>query len=474
MTLPPVGDAHGLLLSLRVGNARFSLGAHDAAEVLRAPSLMRVPNAPAALAGVTSLRGAVLPVFSLARLLDLPDATDAPKPFVIVLAGAAMGLGVDEVETLRAEDESADIVRPLDLEALARGQLQASLRTGRVSRATASVAEKRTVEQGMALLGFDLAGQSFAFPLTHVDEVLAAPDAATRLPHARAGDLGVIQIRGALLPLLSLRALLGLPKDADDAQHVIVARLGQARIGLVVDRLTSVQRAREEALAPVPAILNRGGGEARIAAIHRGVDGRLVSILSPERLFADPDIANELARTAEEAKPMPTQTSDEHSEQIVVFRLGHEEYGLPIAAVDEITRLPENVTRVPRAPDFVIGVMNLRGRIVPLIDQGARFGLAAGDDKAAASRKRVIVTQIDALVAGFIVDDVREILSVPASRMRAAPSLASVDLQTFDRVAMLDVEGRMILMVDPRELLNRAERDMLAHESWKDLNLAAT
>jgi purine-binding chemotaxis protein CheW len=69
---------------------------------------------------------------------------------------------------------------------------------------------------------------------------------------------------------------------------------------------------------------------------------------------------------------------------------------------------------------------------------------------------------------------VREILTLSSSQIRVAPSLASEDPRTFDRVAMLDVEGRMILMVDPRELLSRAERDLIAHESWADQTSAET
>lgn len=461
----------GLALALHAGAARFSLDAQEAGEVLRKPSITRVPNAPPALDGITNLRGAVVPVFSLARLLDLPDAKDATTSFVLVLANAGMGLSVDNVSTVRDANAGGELLRPLDIEKVARGLLQSALPASRKARTSGAAATARPQQQeGTGLLGFELAGQDYALPLTHIGEVIALPEAMTHLPQSLDGDLGVTTLRGALLPLVSLRALLGLPAG-ETSRHVIVARLGSVSVGFAVDRLVSVKRARAAALSPVPAILNRGGGEARITSIFRDDEGRLVSVLSPERLFADPGLVDKLGGTAKEATPMQ-DVEGEAREQIVVFRLGADEFGLPIAAVDEIARLPETVTRVPRAPSFVKGVMNLRGRIVPLIDQSARFGF--DPETSAGARKRVIIAHIDDLLAGFIVDEVREILTLSSSQIRVAPSLASEDPRTFDRVAMLDVEGRMILMVDPRELLSRAERDLIAHESWADQTSAET
>ena len=81
-------------------------------------------------------------------------------------------------------------------------------------------------------------------------------------------------------------------------------------------------------------------------------------------------------------------------EQFVLFRLGDETYGLPIAAVVEVVRLPNAVTRVPRAPAFLAGVMNHRGAVVPLIDQSRRFTLPRGTDE---RQRRVIITRLDDL-----------------------------------------------------------------------------
>jgi purine-binding chemotaxis protein CheW len=157
-------------------------------------------------------------------------------------------------------------------------------------------------------------------------------------------------------------------------------------------------------------------------------------------------------------------------ETVLVFRLGDEEYGLPIAAVDEIVRLPDTLTRVPRAPGFVHGVMNFRGKALPVIDQRQRFGVAG----TSRGRRRVIVTTLGNRQAGFVVDSVSELLAVPADQVTATPDLAAEGDLLFDRVVTLAVDGRMILLVDPQQLLNRAERDLLAALETPDAGVVAS
>jgi purine-binding chemotaxis protein CheW len=212
-------------------------------------------------------------------------------------------------------------------------------------------------------------------------------------------------------------------------------------------------------------VLNRGRGEARIESIYRSPDGRgLVSILKPERLFEDERVAQILAdgrtRDAQGSHSSMTEAATERGEQFVVFRLGDEHYGLPVAAVDEIVRLPDSLTRVPNAPAFVEGVMNLRGKVVPVIDQRRRF--QAPEAPGLKDRRRVIVTTFGALQAGFVVDRVTDILELTPDRMRETPELASEGDPVFDRVATAEADGQMILLVDPKALLDRAEADLLA------------
>jgi purine-binding chemotaxis protein CheW len=185
-----------------------------------------------------------------------------------------------------------------------------------------------------------------------------------------------------------------------------------------------------------------------------------VAVLSPERLFRDEKVAQILADGRKEGASMGAQTDDGMTTQrFLVFRIGAEEYGLPLDAVEEVASLPERLTRVPKAPPFVEGVMNLRGKVTPIIDQRARF---ASETAAAGSRPRVVVTTVDGRQAGFIVDAVSEILPLTESQMESTPELTADAGRLFSRIATLDDGARLILLIEPKELLDRAERDLLA------------
>ena len=114
------------------------------------------------------------------------------------------------------------------------------------------------------------------------------------------------------------------------------------------------------------------------------------------------------------------------------------------------------ITRVPRTPSFIRGVINLRGRVVPLINAKLRFG--AGDER---HGRRVIVVTTAGLQAGFVVDSVSEVLSVPVAELRPAPEFETAGSLLFDRVA-IEQGGRIILLISPEGLLQQAERDLLA------------
>jgi purine-binding chemotaxis protein CheW len=145
-------------------------------------------------------------------------------------------------------------------------------------------------------------------------------------------------------------------------------------------------------------------------------------------------------------------------EQFIIFRLGGQEYGMPIAAVEEIARAPERITRLPKAPSFIDGMMNLRGIVVPIVDLRRRFDVASKEPGIA---ERVLVLTIGGGKTGFLIDSVSEVLKVPTDAIRPAPGLSAEQMRLIGRIANFDAQSRMILLVDPAQLLDQVEADML-------------
>lgn len=442
------------MLTLRAGGELLAVPAPLVREVTRMPRLTRVPNAPRSLLGLANIRGAVVPVLSLADLVARPGG--AERRVVVIEDDVSFGLAIDEID--RLTDRGDGGARLLDLQALIAASLSPDGNRRAAGRAVADEAETVTSEDaGLPLVVFGLGTQEFALPLNAVEAVLRLPDGIAALPHGDAVVVGTTTDRDALLPLLSLRVLLAMPAAAPTARaRVVVVRIGAHRVGLVVDVIRGVERVPETAIDAVPHVLTRGSAEARIQAICRLDDGRrLVSLLAAENLLRA-DITARLLQGSIGTEAGET-AMDATNEQFLLFRIGESDFALPIAAVQEVTPLPDKLTRLPKAPAFVRGVMNLRGAVVPVIDQAERFGAAA----VAGSKRRVVVVRLGDLHAGFVVDAASEVLRIATDAVRPAPDLGGAETRVFERVANLPDQDRIVLIVSPRELLNRAEQDVL-------------
>ncbi len=138
--------------------------------------------------------------------------------------------------------------------------------------------------------------------------------------------------------------------------------------------------------------------------------------------------------------------------QLVSFHLGGEEFGLDILKVQEIIRL-QDLTRVPNSPDYVEGVINLRGKVIPVIGLRKRFRLEGRDHDA---QTRIVVSEVNGGVLGFIVDSVSEVLRIPVATVEPPPRLGKVDREYVSGVGKLD--GRLLILLDVDRLMSDAEQ----------------
>jgi purine-binding chemotaxis protein CheW len=479
-------------LTFRMGDGLYALPAEEVSEVIRVPAVARLPQGPKSLLGLANLRGSVLPVASLRGLLGREEQEARSSSRAILLDGAApVALAVDAVQGLvtvqsdRVERGKAElaadpgerltgafesgaegrIAKILDIRGLLTAAFAPRARTDRGARAPAAGDTGRgTVEEEerQALLTFEVAGQEYALALACVQEIVPAPATLALVPRAEALVLGVTSHRQSLMPMLSLRGLLGFPASPETSgrEKVIVTTVGGALVGLVADRVRAILHADPSLVEPTPSVLAaRTGGEARIAAIYRGEDGRrLVSILAPEQLFRE-DVMQRLGAGREAAGPEADGEPQQRDErQFLVFRLGEEEFALPIEAVDEVARVPEQITRVPRTPKFLEGVVNLRGEVLPVVDQRRRFEMPSG---VAGPRRRLVVVRTERHRAGLIVDSVSEVLRTAADAIEPAPDLTDEPTRLVEGIINLGEAGRMVLLLDPSELLSRTERGLL-------------
>jgi len=456
--LPAASPADQRLLAFQLGGRSFALPAELVREVARLPRISHVPNAPKALLGLANVRGAVVPVLSLSALMHGKAVTAARV--IVVDVGEPVGLAVDAVaEVISGAQASAEGASRIDVPALIAGAIRVRAERRAYGGHIAASELQDVGAERVALVTFSVAGQTFALPVSAVKEIVRIPDEIASLPHADDVVIGSTLLRGEILPLLSLHALLALPGRARSARaRVLVAIIGTHRVGLLVDAVREILHVEETDIDPMPHVLTRGTAEARIQAICR-IHGasRLVSILAADQLLRDDITMRLLQGGAGDEDEMTQDDGTQVSEQFLLFRIGTAEFGLPIAAVAEVAALPLRLTALPRAPAFVKGVMNLRGQVIPVIDQGQRFGSLA----ASGAKSRVVVVKVGDLLVGFVVDAVSEVQRIPIGALRDAPELGGDETRVFERVANLTEQQKIVLIISPRELLDRAERDLL-------------
>lgn len=482
------GERSARYLTFRSEGRLYAVIADKVSEVVRMAPLARVPQAPKSLLGLANLRGTVVPVAGVRSLLGRSEVALSDRSRLVVLGGATpVALAVDEVaslETVEARfvksteaemsaeaDERLDgifqtkggVTKILDVDALLTRafprRTTARRSTGTVARAAGASPASNTV--GRRLVTFLVAGQEYALSLGCVREIILAPDEMTHVPGSDEAVRGVMSYRDGLLPLLSLRILLGVGAElAGNNKTVIVAAVGGVIVGLVADSARAILSVDPNLIEPAPKLLSaRAGGEAKIQEIYRATHGRLISILVTETLFRE-DVMQKLSQATAGAAAIGQAVTDTRSAELrfLVFRLDGNEFALPIDAVDEVARVPDQITRLPKTPKFLEGVVNLRGAVLPVIDQRRRFDMAVSQD--GASRRLVVVTSQDHR-AGLIVDGVTEVLRCSADAIQPAPDLTGDALSLVGSVINLDKVGRMILLLDPSELLSRSERSLL-------------
>ncbi|CAE6908903.1 chemotaxis protein CheW [Vibrio alginolyticus] len=144
--------------------------------------------------------------------------------------------------------------------------------------------------------------------------------------------------------------------------------------------------------------------------------------------------------------------------QWVTFQLEEETYGINVMQVREVLRYTE-IAPVPGAPDYVLGIINLRGNVVTVIDTRSRFGLMEGE---VTDNTRIIVIESERQVIGILVDSVAEVVYLRSSEIDTTPSVGTDESAKFIQ-GVSNRDGKLLILVDLNKLLSEDEWDEMAH-----------
>ena len=481
------------------GGEVFAVDMTPVQEIIRMPDVVRVPLAPAALKGLANLRGKVLPIISLRRMFGFAeqepdDATRAviidvgqPLGFVVDKVASVVGVEPSQIEDVGAIRSAVDtdllaglikgvgghvMIMVIDFEKLiARGFSQVAgiaKSAGHVNPIdTTSTDEDEGVSDELQLVSFNVAEQEYAIAIEDVQEIVQVPETIIHVPHSESHVIGIMTLRNRLLPLVSLRRMFNLADHSlDEKSRIVVLSLGSASVGVAVDGVSEVLRVNKGRVDAMPTMLSKEGDMSDISKICRLDDGkRLVSIITVRNLFDHSSIREALNTVIDNQQGSDVSSTEveneaDDDEQVVVFHLDKEEFGVPIHSVQEIVRVPEQLIHVPKAPPFVEGVINLRGSVLPVIDLRMRLGMPRVERS---DRQRIMVFLITGVRTGFIVDQVTEVLKIPKVMIEASPRLSSQQGNILSRMANMEKQKRMVQLLEPAYLVDGEELENIAH-----------
>lgn len=474
-----------------VGSEAYGVEIEFVQEIIRVPGMVKVPRTPPYLEGLANLRGNILTVVNMSVRLGMEKKPLKEASRVIVLNDGHKRLGfivdrvsevvniaADEIEEVREGEVKTEFLKGIarlagserlimliDVGHFMKIGKNRDIAADTVeSQGFTRAEEQKKEEEKVQLVAFRLGGEEYGIDIGMVQEIVHLPETINRVPDAPPYLVGIMTLRSQVLPVVSLRTLFKMEdNEVNDRTRIVVVNLydqqkRKVTVGLIADEVTEVLRIPRAIIDPVPVLLRTGNDEGINGVCKMAEGKRLVYVLDPAGFLA----LNDLLKVggALDSEEKEEVSTSEQEEQLVIFKLGEEEFAGNITDVREIIRVPD-IVAVPKAPQFVEGVINLRGTIIPIIDLRKRFEM---EEKSRDESTKVVVVEMDGLLTGLVVDSVQEVVKVSRKVIETASDLltGSVDSRFVRGIAKAKEGERLIIVLNAKEVLSFKEKEELA------------
>ena len=471
------------LVVFRVDEEEFALRIANVKEVIRIPSITKVPNAPQYITGLCSLRGELLPIIDSRKLFGLPDQelNESSRIIVADIHEKKVGLVTDKVSEVISVEEAAiqeppssigqadggaidgililnegkRVVMILDAERIIKaGDFDETANRQCMSTENITASETKEDEEEQIVI-FNIGTGEYAFSIDYVQEIIRQPD-IMKVPNTANHIEGVFSLRNQLLSVINPGRLLGVNcRQPDESSRVVIINNGSFSYGVTVDKVSQVVPVKKE-------LLKEGGrnaicsGTEFVKGIYNLNDGkRLVMLLEPSKLISLDDVKAvmddvEQQKTVNE-RTMHTVEGNDNLE-CVVFKLDEEEYGIDINHVQEINRISD-ITHFPGAPVFIDGMVNLRGDMIPILNLRKLFAI---HDSGYDNSSKFLVAEYGDKRIGILIDSVSEVLRISKEYLEEAPeALKGTEQDNYiDKIAKLNDGKRIVLIINLSALLS--------------------
>ena len=312
------------------------------------------------------------------------------------------------------------------------------------------------------LVTFNLDGVEFGLDIDRVQEITTRTE-ITPVPGAPRFVLGVINLRGQIIPVLDSRQRFHLAASPPTSRtRIIVLDLAGEPTGFQVDSVAEVVKLDDFSLKETPPLVAGVRSEYLAGMVTAG--SRLITLIDLEKILDSSEFFHRELLAQETGRALgfagAGQEIEEESDELpfVTFSLGSESFGVALTNVEEIVDLPQ-VTKIPDAPDYVMGVICIRDQVLPLLDFTHLLRVEGANDDA--PKEMVILLSFENARLGMVVDGIQEIIRIREEDILPAPhTLSEKEKEHLDGVVIRS--DRMVSLIRVMEILDREDHQKLA------------
>jgi len=444
------------ILIIKNGSQNYGISTEDINQISRVPSLMQLPLRPYGTRGLCGLAGSIVSMVDLNLLLDMPEVDlDADQSRLLSLNGVyssnallvsevynTVDIDENKIEYIEDTDDAVVaiykykdvLVQVLSLKILIDKINRVSIDSKEVLNGKVKVVNTKE-EDSTRFLIFSMANEKFALNIDFLREIILSDINFTDIVGSPKELLGLITLREELVAVIDLRTYYGFLNNRNDKNRILIASLDGDAIGLLVDEIIDIKSVLNKDIDHMPEEFKKN----KISGVIHD-EGSLVS-------FFDKTIIEEIfeknrSYIDSKDKVEILEIEEEQDSEVIVFKLSSKEYAFDVNNVAEIIDII-NSTEVAFTGDYIEGMINIRGQIVPIV---SLFNILNIEEKIYDNSK-IIICNIDGSKIGFVVDSISDILSIKQNEIIDQEDIF------FNHVLHLDNGNRLILFMDIQKII---------------------
>lgn len=471
------------MVVFRVGEEEFAFRISDVKEIIRIPDMNKVPNAPSYVVGLCTIRGFLLPVIDIRKLIGMIDQeqSDNSRIVIVDINGKMVGLitdGVSEVisiekskikeppSSIKGTDDGVingilllnkgeRVIMVLDTAKMIKvGKLKEVFNEEGFLKGSIESSNTKSIEEEQIII-FYVGNEEYTFSIDNVKEIIRLPD-TSKVPHRAEYIEGVFSLRNQLLTVINLGMLLGIDcKEPDEYSRVIILNTGQLIFGVIVDKVSQVMRVQKDSFQK--SNLFESGTQMGYSKGFFNLNNgkRLVMLLEANKLISIDDVNNVTNFNNQKNVGDSIRNMDEIykvMEKIVIFKLDTQEYGIKINNVKEINRISE-IAHFPGAPSFIDGMVNLRGNIIPVLNLRKLFGFK---NISTHEFSKFLVVEYENRTIGIIIDSASEVMEFSKTSVEEVSKTfnGTDEIRCIESIVKLNEGKRNVLLLNLASVLS--------------------